>query len=358
MTESQLSHINHNCGPILITGHTGFIGTWLTILLQRLAVEVIGLSLPAKPNSLFNRINGIPGIHEAYFDLRDEYKVANFISEVKPRVIIHLAAQSLVLESYKRPKYTFDVNVNGLANVLDIAWKMNSVEVILVSTTDKVYENSGLAKAFTEADPLKGHDPYSASKVAAENTIFAWRNLLEKDRSRKILTARSGNVVGGGDYSENRLLPDIVRAFSSETNLLVRNRTSTRPWQHVLDPLIGYLKMINNAMSGSELGILNFGPSEKSLTVQEVVDLSVKYWPSKSRISFTEDHNNFESKTLELDSSLARQVLNWKPVWSQEASIIETISWWRAVLEKSIKAKDRCNLEIEKALIGHGISKI
>lgn len=355
MIERQLSHINHNCGPILITGHTGFKGTWLSLLLQRLGVEVIGLSLPAKPKSLFNRINGIPGIYEDFFDLRDEDKVNNFISKVRPRIIIHLAAQTLVLESYKRPKYTFDVNVNGLTNVLDIAYKMNSVEVILISTTDKVYENSGQERAFTEADSLKGHDPYSASKVAAESAIFAWRNLLNKDGNQKILTARSGNVVGGGDYSENRLLPDIVRAFSSDTNLILRNRTSTRPWQHVLDPLIGYLKMINNAMSGSELNILNFGPSEKSLTVQEVVELSVKYWPSKSRISFTNDHNHFESKTLELDSSLARELLNWKPVWSQKESIIETISWWKAVLEKSIEAKDRCNLEIEKALSGHGI---
>lgn len=348
MNQKQLSHISQDIGPILVTGHTGFKGAWLTMLLEYCRAEVVGLSLPADPKSLFTRANRLGKIQEEFFDIRDERKVNNFIERIKPRVIVHLAAQSLVLESYKNPKLTFDVNVGGLVNVLNVFGKIDSAEVMLISTTDKVYENTGSGKSFTENDPLRGKDPYSASKVAAENAIFAWRELLKSNSNKKILTARAGNVIGGGDFSENRLLPDLVRAFSTNSSVEIRNPMSTRPWQHVLDPIVGYLIMVNNALSGDKLEILNFGPSEKSLSVKEVVEIAAKNWQSKAEIIYGKEISELEASTLELNSSRSKEKLGWQPVWTQRQAVIESISWWRDVLIHGNDAQERCKLDIEK----------
>jgi len=333
-----------------VTGHTGFKGTWLTILLEHLGVEVIGLSLPADPKSLFTRANRLGKVQEEFFDIRDEKKVDNFIGQIKPRVIMHLAAQSLVLESYNNPKLTFDVNVGGLVNVLNAFSRIDSVEAILVSTTDKVYENTESGKSFTENDSLRGKDPYSASKVAAENAVFAWRELLKSNSNKKVLTARAGNVIGGGDFSENRLLPDLARAFSTNSSVVIRNPMSTRPWQHVLDPIAGYLMMVNNALSGNKLEILNFGPSEKSLSVKEVVKIAAENWQSQGTIIFRENLGDIEAQALELDSSASREKLNWRPVWTQQQAVIETITWWKDVITKGIDAHDRCKLDVFKLI--------
>jgi CDP-glucose 4,6-dehydratase len=209
-----------------------------------------------------------------------------WIKKNKPSVIIHLAAQPLVLESYKNPKYTFEVNVIGTSNVLEAAFKTNSTEVVLISTTDKVYENNNSGKIFSESDPLKGKDPYSASKVAAENVIYAWREIRVKNGGPALLTARAGNIIGGGDLSKNRLIPDLVRAFNSNSKLVIRNPSSSRPWQHVLDPLSGYLLMIDNAINGDNLEVLNFGPVDKSMKVKEVVKIASKNWVNNS-LTFT-----------------------------------------------------------------------
>jgi len=350
VNQLQLSHINQDLGPILVTGHTGFKGTWLTMLLEQFGVEVIGLSLPADPESLYTRAKRLGKIQEDFFDIRDEKKVDNFIGRIKPRVIMHLAAQSLVLESYKNPKITFDVNVGGLVNLLNSFGQIDSANVMLVSTTDKVYENVGTGRSFTESDCLRGKDPYSASKVAAENAIIAWRELLKNNKNKKILTARAGNIIGGGDFSENRLLPDIIRAFNSESNLEIRNPLSTRPWQHVLDPLAGYLKMIDNAISGSKINTLNFGPSSKSLSVMEVVEFATEFWPSKSKITYNGVNTYSESVLLELNSNLASRELDWKPIWSQKEAVIKSIAWWKDVLGGHATAAERCNLDILKFL--------
>ena len=348
MNQFQLSHINQDFGPILVTGHTGFKGTWLTMLLEHYGVEVVGLSLPGHPESLFTRAKRLGKIQEEFFDVRDESKVNNFVKKISPRIIIHLAAQSLVIESYKNPKLTFDVNVGGLINMLNAFSESDSTEVMLISTTDKVYENIGTGRFFTENDPLRGKDPYSASKVAAENAIFAWRELLVNSGSKKLLTARAGNVIGGGDYSENRLIPDLVRAFSNGSNLEIRNPLSTRPWQHVLDPLVGYIRMVDHSLSGSKIDTLNFGANGKSLSVTEVVDISLKCWPSKSNVTYSESRNYLESVSLELDSSLAFKELGWNPKWTQSEAVVESIDWWQDVLSGSISAKERCNQDILK----------
>ena len=348
MNIKQLSHIKRVSGPILVTGHTGFKGTWLTLLLERLGIEVIGLSLPPLPTSLYKKSKRIGKINEDFFDIRDSNAVHKFIKENKPSVIIHLAAQPLVLESYKNPKYTFEVNVIGTSNVLEAAFKTNSTEVVLISTTDKVYENNNLGKAFFETDPLRGKDPYSASKVAAENVIYAWREIKNKSGGPVLLTARAGNIIGGGDLSKNRLIPDLVRAFNSNSELVIRNPSSSRPWQHVLDPLSGYLLMIDNAINGDNLEVLNFGPIDKSMKVKEVVKIASKHWGNKSTIVFSKEKSTIEAKSLELDSSLARNTLNWSPFWNQSEAIIETINWWKEVLNKSLLPEQRCNFEINK----------
>jgi CDP-glucose 4,6-dehydratase len=348
-------HINKGIGPVLVTGHTGFKGTWLTMLLEHLGAEVFGLSLPADPESLFIKARRLGKIEEDFFDIRDEDKLNNFFKRVNPRIIIHLAAQSLVLESYKNPKNTFDVNVGGLINVLNAFGQTDFSEVIIVSTTDKVYENNGNSRAFKENDPLRGKDPYSASKVAAENAIFAWRELLKNNSSKKILTARAGNVIGGGDFSENRLIPDLVRSFSTNSNVEIRNPNSTRPWQHVLDPLMGYLSMVDNSLSGNKLEVLNFGPSEKSLSVIEVVKIAKENWQSKSKITYNKNSSELEAQTLELDSSLSREKLGWKPVWTQEEAVIESMSWWKDVLMHGVDVQQRCTSDISKYLNRVGI---
>ena len=350
MRNSLISSLKSIKDPVLVTGHTGFKGTWLTMLLEHFGVEVFGLSLPADPESLFTRAMRLGKIEEDFFDIRDEDKLNNFFKRIKPRIIIHLAAQSLVLESYKNPKNTFDVNVGGLINVLNAFGQTDFSEVIIVSTTDKVYENNGNSRAFKENDPLRGKDPYSASKVAAENAIFAWRELLKNNSSKKILTARAGNVIGGGDFSENRLIPDLVRSFSTNSNVEIRNPNSTRPWQHVLDPLIGYLSMVDNTLSGNKLEVLNFGPSERSLSVKEVVKIATENWQSKSKIAYNENFSELEAQTLELDSSLSREKLGWKPVWTQQEAVVESISWWKDVLMRGVDVQQRCTSDISKYL--------
>ena len=350
MNQLQLSHINQDLGPILVTGHTGFKGAWLTMLLEYCGVEVVGLSLPADSESLYTRANRLGKIQEEFFDIRDENKVISFLERIKPRVIMHLAAQSLVLESYKNPKITFDVNVGGLVNILNVFGKIDSAEVMLISTTDKVYENLGTGMSFTENDSLRGKDPYSASKVAAENAVFAWRELLKSNSSKKILTARAGNVIGGGDFSQNRLIPDLVRAFSNNSNLQIRNPNSTRPWQHVLDPIMGYLGMVNSALSGNNIETLNFGPIEKSLSVKEVVNIATENWHTKSKLIYNEKISELEAKSLELNSSLAQEKLGWKPVWTQREAVMNSISWWKDVLIHAANAQERSILDIQECL--------
>jgi len=226
-------------GPIFITGHTGFKGSWLSLLLKQLGIEHFGYSLEAEEDSLYKRANlgkvskGVVG------DIRDLENLSKVIKNVRPSAIIHLAAQPLVLKSYQDPLETFQTNCIGTANVLKAAFESPSVEIVLVITTDKVYRNNNSGRRFVESDPLEGKDPYSASKVAAEAVCGAWQQMSKIAGGPKVLVARAGNVIGGGDFAKDRLIPDAIRALISEQNLLVRSPEATRPWQHVLDPLIG-----------------------------------------------------------------------------------------------------------------------
>lgn len=348
-------------GPILVTGHTGFKGTWLTLLLERLNVPVIGLSLAPEPDSLFARAHRTSVIPESFIDIRDFDKVSKFTSAHQPSAIIHMAAQPIVLESYRTPRETFATNVMGTVNLLDSAFKSESVKVVVAVTTDKVYRNDNSGIAFTESDALAGKDPYSASKVGTESAVAAWQQISRVSGGPKVIAVRAGNVIGGGDWAENRIIPELIRGFSSGNTVVIRNPQSTRPWQHVLDPLHGYLMVLEALLSGRTLHALNFGPDSRSLSVQEVVAQSQKCWPSSTSIEFSEESKDadVESIALQLDSTRARESLGWRPFWSQSESITSTIEWWDKVLNKSINPVRACQTDIDFLLnnaYGLGIS--
>jgi CDP-glucose 4,6-dehydratase len=343
---TQLRNLN---GPVLITGHTGFKGTWLTYLLAALDIPCFGASLPPEPDSMFARLERTGKIPEKFIDIGNRQEVLELVQAIKPSVIIHMAAQPLVLKSYELPVETFETNVMGTAHVLDAAFRTGSVQAIGVVTTDKVYLNDNSGIAFTEDSPLGGKDPYSASKVGAEQVINAWKSIASHSRSAAIVSMRAGNVIGGGDFSKNRLVPDLIRGFLFSKKVEIRNPLSTRPWQHVLDPLYGYLLQIEATLMGHQVDVLNFAPSENSLTVEEVVKIFSSKLPDL-QVEFSTAINNFgESKLLDLDPSKAKDALGWIPKFSQKTSIEMTVDWW--VTEKQNPSSDeRTILEVIKYL--------
>jgi CDP-glucose 4,6-dehydratase len=317
----------------LITGHTGFKGTWLTFLLEHLAIPVIGYSLEPEKNSLYVRADRTGKIPELFADIRDAKTFQKFLYANKPSAIIHMAAQPLVLRSYKIPRETFDVNVMGTVNVLDAAFLTDFVQAVIVVTTDKVYRNDDSGRAFVETDPLEGKDPYSASKVGAEAVVAAWQQIQRASGGPRVVSVRAGNVIGGGDWAENRLIPDLIRGYISRKPIEVRNPESTRPWQHVLDPLVGYLMSIEYALSGGSISKINFAPTGISLTVAKVIEVANKSWKENSEIEIitnTENHE-IESKNLSLDASLARELFGEYSSWNQIKSIEKSIEWWNKV---------------------------
>ena len=335
-------------GPVLITGHTGFKGTWMTLLLQNIGFNVIGYSLNPEKDSLFNLAKRKGKIEEAFEDIRDRKKLEKFIKKHKPSLIYHFAAQPLVIDSYSNPYETFEINSIGTANILDIALSIDSVKFIGVVTTDKVYENKELGNKFKEGDALAGSDPYSESKVAAEAAVRTWQKISNRENGPKIVSLRAGNVIGGGDLSKNRLTADIVRAIKSDTELKIRNKNSTRPWQHVIDPLYGYLKYLEESLRGEVEKSLNFGPIEKSKSVRELVEIAQKAWGAKTNIKFEDSNSKTESDFLDIDPSLAISTLNWSPRWTQEDAMISTIDWWKKVLLEKIDPRNVCLSDIER----------
>ncbi len=315
-------------GPVMVTGHTGFKGTWLVRYLKALQIEAVGYSLPPKQDSLYLRSELRETVAEHYGDICDTDELRDFVQETKPAVIFHLAAQALVSESYLDPLGTFETNVLGTANVLHVAKNFPGIQAVGVITTDKVYKNQNLGHRFREEDPLFGADPYSASKAACENVIEAWRNIPSSHQQFPILSLRAGNVIGGGDLSQNRLIPDLVRGFQNSTKVTIRNPESTRPWQHVLDPLTGYLAAIEKAIRDQENATYNFGPKEPSLKVAEVAAIFQNRWKELLVCISPQENSPYESRLLDLDSTLAMQKLNWTPKLDQKAAIQKTIEWW------------------------------
>jgi CDP-glucose 4,6-dehydratase len=340
-------------GPLLLTGHTGFKGSWMTILLEHLDVPVVGYSLPAEKDSLFDRANRLGFIPEEFSDVRNYKALEQFINLHKPSTIIHMAAQPLVLEAYENPRETFDVNVMGTVNLLDIAFKTDFVKVIAVVTTDKVYRNVDGTRSFVETDALEGKDPYSASKVATEAAIAAWQQLSRVSGGPKIVSVRAGNVIGGGDFAENRIIPDLMRGIISRNPIQVRNPDSTRPWQHVLDPLVGYVMAIEAILTGAEIDSLNFGPNtDVNLSVSEVLNIATNRWGGEElKIIYSDQESQRTKKealSLQIDSSRAHTLLGWYPRWTQAEAVKATVDWWKAVALESAAIEDSCKVDLMK----------
>jgi len=336
-------------GPILITGHTGFKGTWLTLLLQEMNIGVAGVSLPAEKDSLFDRAGRTAQIQETFVDVRDQAALLLAIQDIKPSAVIHMAAQPLVLNSYSDPVATFDINVMGTVNVLDASFKTSSVQAVVVVTTDKVYRNLGKNQFFSEDDALRGHDPYAASKVAAEAVVSAWQQIAKVSGGPSVIAVRAGNVIGGGDFAENRLMPDLIRGLSTNSEIEIRNAKSTRPWQHVLDPLSGYLLALEYALGGGKEEAFNFGPEGASLPVEQVAELAQSRWGRVDllRIIKKELADKRESTLLQLDSAKAKEILNWRTNWSQTGAVESTVDWWKRVLERGIDPVSACQEDIQ-----------
>ena len=339
-------------GPLLLTGHTGFKGTWMTFLLEHLNVPVVGYSLPPEKDSLYDRAERTGAIPETFEDIRDYEALEKFIDVHKPSTIIHMAAQPLVLRSYESPRETFDINVTGTANLLDIAFKKNFVKAIIVVTTDKVYKNDNSGRAFVETDSLEGKDPYSASKVGTEAVVAAWQQISKVSGGPKIVSVRAGNVIGGGDYASDRIFPDLIRSIVSQKPIVVRNPISSRPWQHVLDVTVGYIQVLDYAINDGHIENLNFGPTGQDLTVGEILVFAQDVFQDiEIEIESAGDSRySMEAVKLALDATLAVKLLNWQPRISQEEAIISTLNWWKTCLKFQGDVSTLCTQDIKKYL--------
>lgn len=339
-----------SANPVLVTGHTGFKGTWLALLLRTLGIPAIGLALQPSPKSLYTRIPNLNLEAEYFEDIRDYSVVSKIMEAHNPSVIFHLAAQPLVIESYRTPRETFETNVMGTANLLEAFRKSKNALLFAGITTDKVYKNLEIAKKFQEDDPLAGKDPYSASKVGTESALAAWRQISSVNYGPQVLSLRAGNVIGGGDLASDRIIPDIIRGLQSGETIQIRNPKSTRPWQHVLDPIRGYLMASEFALTKGGINEFNFGPDGDSLSVNQLINEAMSVWEGKTpEIMYETGSTRLEALTLQLNSNLSKEILNWRPLWSQEQAIRDTFTWWSNVLHKDISAEEACLQDISKA---------
>jgi len=322
---------------VLVTGHTGFKGSWLSLWLKQMGAKVVGYSLePPTPVNHYNLLN--LNIISIIGDIRDYKKLENTFAKYQPDIVFHLAAQPLVRLSYKEPKYTFETNIIGTLNIYEISREMKFVKAIVSITTDKVYENKEWIWGYKEIDPLGGYDPYSASKGCVEILTSSYRSsffnidLYNKTHITLLASCRAGNVIGGGDWSQDRLIPDIMKAANQNMRVTIRNPYSIRPWQHVLEPLSGYLQIGQKLLEGKKdfAQAWNFGPNnEEIVTVKNMIKKMQKYW---NKIDFVIKHkkdNFYETNTLRLDCSKAYIKLNWRSIWNIDKTLENTVLWYK-----------------------------
>lgn len=338
---------------VLVTGHTGFKGSWLTLWLKELGAEVIGVSLPKDSNSNQWRLNEL-SIDDCRLNICDATHLKKMLNEKCPEIVFHLAAQSLVRRSYQYPLETWSTNVMGTANLLEACRNLSSVKAIVVVTTDKCYENQEWSWGYRENDRLGGHDPYSASKACAELVASSYRSsYFNSENAPLISTARAGNVIGGGDWSEDRLIPDLVRAIEKNQTLEVRSPFATRPWQHVLESLSGYLLLGQKLLSGDKefAQAWNFGPEpEGNRTVVDVLNVLNKHWKDM-KWHLEEKPQLHEARLLYLDSAMAQSKLGWQPVWRLEETLEKTAQWYRAWLEnKEVISRKQLTAYVDAAV--------
>lgn len=323
---------------VLITGATGFKGTWLSTWLNKLGAKVIGYSLePQTTPSMFNICDMDSKIVNIIGDVRDYTNLSNTFKEWKPDIVFHLAAQPLVRLSYKEPINTYETNVMGTVNLLEAAKNTESVKAVIVITTDKCYENKEWVYGYRENDPMGGHDPYSASKGCAELVVSSYRNSFYNESKIALSSVRAGNVIGGGDWAEDRLIPDFIRAVSEKNSIIIRNPLATRPWQHVLEPLSGYLKLGALMLDDNKKysSAWNFGPNDTDvLNVDDILRLCIKNWGEGS-VELDTGYKPHEANLLKLDISKVRSQLNWNPLYNANEAVAKTISWYKNYYENN-----------------------
>ncbi|MBR0856687.1 CDP-glucose 4,6-dehydratase [Bradyrhizobium liaoningense] len=322
---------------VFLTGHTGFKGAWASLLLRRLGADVYGYALPPTHQSALFVTAGIAAdIKHRVADIRDLSTLRAAMAEAEPDIVIHMAAQALVRPSYEEPVETFATNVMGTVHVLEAARQLRSVQAILIVTTDKCYENSGMGVAFREDDRLGGNDPYSNSKACAELVTHSYRHSFFNTRgAARVATARAGNVFGGGDWARDRLVPDAMQAFLAGEALRIRNPNSVRPWQHALDPVLGYLTLVERLASDDRfIGGWNFGPDAASeVPVGTVVDHLIALWGDGARWTADAGPHPHEASYLRLDCAKARTELRWTPRLDLAQGLRLTVDWYKALRE-------------------------
>jgi CDP-glucose 4,6-dehydratase len=326
---------------IFLTGHTGFKGSWFTIFLNLLGAKVAGYSL--KPNvnpNLYDLAKLNKEIYKNIFgDIRDYSKLKNSIKKFSPDFVVHMAAQSLVKESYVNPKYTYEVNTLGTINILNILNEIKFIKSALIITTDKVYLNNNKKNYYKESDILEGFDPYSNSKSCAELVVNSYNRSFFEKKNIFVATARAGNVIGGGDFSKDRILPDYIRSFSKKKRLILRSPNSIRPWQHVIDPLYGYLLLLMKLYKKGPItsNSFNFGPKKSNnKSVNDVINLINRNFNNSVRVikKVNSSNNYYESKILMLNSDKSKKILNWQTKYNLDQSIKLTSFWFKEFFAK------------------------
>ncbi|QDK83095.1 CDP-glucose 4,6-dehydratase [Spirosoma sp. KCTC 42546] len=326
---------------VFLTGHTGFKGSWLLYWLHLLGAEVKGYSLQAEQHGLYNDIQGDQLCQSIIADIRDADRLQKEIIEFQPDFIFHLAAQPLVRRSYEIPAETFEVNTLGTVYLLDAVRQLRKPCTVILITTDKVYENKEWHYPYRESDRLGGYDPYSASKATAELVISSYRNsffnpAIYSEHKKSIASARAGNVIGGGDWSKDRIIPDIVRALQNDVSIPVRNPNAVRPWQHVLEPISGYLLLGTKMAYNPALfdGAWNFGPSTADcLTVKELVKIAVEIWGKGNYEPIQNNAQPHEAGLLKLDINKTLNELGWKPKYNSTQAIQMSLDWFKCYFE-------------------------
>ena len=335
---------------VFLTGHTGFKGSWLALWLSSLGAQVKGYALnPPTSPSLFNELKVDRMIDSQIGDIRDQDILYKSMVEFNPDILIHMAAQPLVRYSYDAPIETYEVNVIGTAKVLEVARSCPNLKAIVNITTDKCYENDERIEGYKENDPMGGHDPYSSSKGCAELVASAYRRSFLQEQGIGLASVRAGNVIGGGDWANDRLIPDILRSFEKDKPVVIRNPNAIRPWQHVLEPLSGYLVLAQKLFYNQERysGAWNFGPNDKDVKpVDWILNKMTLKWPNSSWV-LDKNSNPHEASFLKLDISKAESELGWKPVWELSYTLEKIIAWHRSWLNQE-NMQAVCLAEIEE----------
>lgn len=350
---------------VFLTGHTGFKGSWLALWLARLGAQVCGYALdPGTEPNLFSVAGVGEVLEDGRGDLLDRSRLESAVQEFAPEVVFHLAAQPLVRRSYADPVGTYATNVMGTAHLLEAVRRTPSVRAVVCVTTDKCYENREWVWPYRETDALGGHDPYSSSKACAEIVSAAWRSsFFSVDRPGEhkvnLATARAGNVIGGGDWSEDRLIPDLIRGFETGKPVLIRRPDAVRPWQHVLEPLHGYLLLAEKLLAGNQryATAFNFGPGDDGAwTVRQIANYVSAAWGSGANWIQDTDAGVHEAGTLRLDASKAQAELSWEPRFGIEEALAWTVRWYRAWRDGK-KMRDETILQIEEYEARDGVPR-